>query len=254
MTPDNRQTPIEKVCGILGSTAPNVDPANGIHYGCISQHSVNQESLSDIFDNGRNLSYESAQADFKANLRATLKDYFSDYKFMKETSTLDDCVEACYDAVEQEWNDGYEDSGESVYLYEQDGYKLSTSPSLVAVFVEKSPYYTFARGCSPCAPNAGDLDNATAEDNGNLKTYCLGPDWFGDESPIPYACYDVVTDKVIESAIESVPEYTDVIRIEISNDPVICLDCRHGNHDVQVPVVASYVAGCGCPCHGGTTK
>ena len=49
------------------------------------------------------------------------------------------------------------------------------------ILVLKSPYFTLCGPCSPCVPNAGDLTSI----NGNLMTYCLGPEWF-DDGAMPY--------------------------------------------------------------------
>lgn len=173
----------------------NFDAVTQCHFGVISYHSLNQDALADVFDNGRNLTYESAVAEVKANLRSTLSDYFSDYKHGKETSKLDDAVDATFDAIADDWNDGYESSGDEQFLYEQDGYKISNSPSLVCLFIKQSPYYTYTRGCSPCAPNAGDLDNPQ---DGGLKTLCLGLDWFDADSPCPYTVFRVADDTQVE--------------------------------------------------------
>jgi hypothetical protein len=56
------------------------------------------------------------------------------------------------------------------------------------LLVIASPYYTFTRLCSPCVPNAGDLNNPNEESG--VKTYCLGPDWF-DDGVAPYKVYPV---------------------------------------------------------------
>ena len=168
-------------------TIPNYDVETGCHFGVISYHSLNQDALQDVFDQGENLSYRYAVEQVKAALRLALSDYFSSYKHGKEESDLEEAVSAAFDAVEDGFNDGYQGEDEQ-YLYEKDGYVISNSPSLVCLFVQKSPYYTYTRGCSPCAPNAGDLDNT----DGSLKTYCLGPDWF-EESKAPYPVSSVET-------------------------------------------------------------
>lgn len=51
------------------------------------------------------------------------------------------------------------------------------------IFLIKSPYYTKAAFCSPCAPGACYITEPRA--NG-AKAYCFGPDWFeGDNAPYP---------------------------------------------------------------------
>lgn len=44
------------------------------------------------------------------------------------------------------------------------------------IFVTKSPYYTHAQFCSPCAPGACYLLAPT--DKQGEKAYCFAPDWF----------------------------------------------------------------------------
>jgi len=166
----------------------NYDSETGCHYGVISYHTVNQDALQDVFDNGENLSYKYAVNEVKGSLEIALKDYFSDSTWYGRPSDLKQAVDDAWDVIADSFNDNYQGEDEQ-FCYEQDGYRISNSPSLVCLFVEKSEYYTYTRGCSPCAPNAGDLDNA----DGELKTYCLGPDWFED-GKAPYPVYSVKTD------------------------------------------------------------
>lgn len=44
------------------------------------------------------------------------------------------------------------------------------------IFFMRSPYYTFAQYCSPCAPGACYLANPT--DGDGPKAYCPAPNWF----------------------------------------------------------------------------
>lgn len=180
---------------------PNYDETTGYHFGCISFNSVNPEALQGVYDKGKNLTYEAFVQDVKTNLRSAVRDNFSDSKWCsRNTSDLDNAVEAMYDAIEDDLNDSYQAEDEQ-YLYEADGYKISNSPLLCCLFVELSPYYTYARACSPCTPNAGDLDHA----DGSLKTYCLGPEWFEDENRPPYKVYRVVDDSVIAEVLMQSP-------------------------------------------------
>jgi len=54
------------------------------------------------------------------------------------------------------------------------------------IWVIKSPYYTQCRECSPCAPNAGYVDE---QDDNGLITYILPPEYF--EHPEDYKFYKV---------------------------------------------------------------
>lgn len=105
------------------------------------------------------------------------------------------------------------------FEYLQDGYKIFQNQDDPDLFVEKSPYYTYAQFCSPCAPGACYLMNffdfsedlkakgmtskkypetlkEHAKSKGFPKCYCLGHDWF-ETGRAPYTVYDVKTDKVV---------------------------------------------------------
>lgn len=62
------------------------------------------------------------------------------------------------------------------------------------VFVLKSPYYTRAQFCSPCAPGACHLENPTSDGE---KAYCFGHDWFED-GIAPYPVFRVSDDSPVE--------------------------------------------------------
>lgn len=54
-------------------------------------------------------------------------------------------------------------------------------------FIIRSPYYTHAQFCSPCAPGACYLRNPT--DESGPRAYCFGHDWFeGGQAPYPVYC------------------------------------------------------------------
>ncbi len=63
------------------------------------------------------------------------------------------------------------------------------------IFILKSPYYTHAQFCSPCAPGACYLQNPV--DDSGPKAYCFGPDFFDDEYPCPYPVYRVDEERCI---------------------------------------------------------
>jgi hypothetical protein len=61
------------------------------------------------------------------------------------------------------------------------------------VFVIKSPYFTRAAFCSPCAPGACYLGSPC--DDGE-RAYCFGPDFFED-GKAPYPIYSVATGELV---------------------------------------------------------
>ena len=68
------------------------------------------------------------------------------------------------------------------------------SDSCGDIFITKSPYYTKAQFCSPCAPGACYLMNPC---EGGEKAYCFGHDWFED-GKAPYPVYLVKDDSLVD--------------------------------------------------------
>lgn len=81
------------------------------------------------------------------------------------------------------------------FFYEGDGY-IAESDSYGDIFIAKSPYYTYAQFCSPCAPGACYLGNPLETPDENNKCYCFGHDWFED-GVAPYDVYDITTGEII---------------------------------------------------------
>lgn len=61
------------------------------------------------------------------------------------------------------------------------------------IFITKSPYYTRAKFCSPCAPGACYLRNPS---DGGEKAFCFGHDFFED-GVAPYPVYRVSDDSLV---------------------------------------------------------
>ena len=98
---------------------------------------------------------------------------------------------------ETQYEDGVplEYEGEPLgFEYSSDGYKLADCLDN-DIMVLESPFYTFAKFCSPCVPGAGDLD---APDADGIKAFALGCDWF-EGGVAPYTVYRVSDDSVVEA-------------------------------------------------------
>lgn len=175
----------------------NYDEKTGIHYGVISPNSISAETLNDLCDRSVDTIYESAKDDLLNDLKSFCEDHNLDFKNINEDTFID------------EFNQGYENDYHG-YEYEDKEYSLHICDDNLGIFVIKSPYYTYTRLCSPCAPNAGDLDAPIKADNRlkdisntGAKTYCLPREFFDDEyAKIPYRYYRVDNDQeVIEDII-----------------------------------------------------
>lgn len=84
----------------------------------------------------------------------------------------------------------------AAYVYMAEGYRCF-SDSVGDIFIELSPYFTYAQFCSPCAPGACHLGHPLEEPASNNKCYCFGHDWF-DGGKAPYPVYSVETGELVE--------------------------------------------------------
>lgn len=75
-------------------------------------------------------------------------------------------------------------------------YKAELDSSSDAWFY-KSPYFTRAAFCSPCAPGACYLTSPCEDGE---RAYCPGPDWFDADNPAPFPIYSVATGELIKPA------------------------------------------------------
>lgn len=174
----------------------NVDNETGIRFGVIGQNAdrLNMHATQEIWEQGRNLSFESYQDEVKKALSNALSDYFSDHKQWtgEKESKLERETQNAFDAISDALNDEYQGENDR-YLYEKDGYQIQTGESDLMVL--KSPYFTHAQFCSPCFPGGGHLENHC---EAGPKTYCLGHDWFEDNKA-PYPVYSVATGEVVST-------------------------------------------------------
>jgi len=173
---------------------PNYDEKTGIHFGVISPNSICQETLSDLCDKSIDTIYEESKKTFLSDLESFCDDHYLDFKNINEDSFID------------EFNQNYDNDNHG-YEYEDKDYFLQISDDNFGIFVIKSPYYTYTKQCSPCAPGAGDLDNPVIQErlgempndifmHNTVKAYCLSREFFDSEySKIPYRYYRVDNDK-----------------------------------------------------------
>ena len=198
----------------------NYDNDKGIHYGVINQNRLHPEAVDDIIRDGIDIYYEQTKQDvldqtvgciedidfrdedgwkeqFKTELMMQLRDMCSHrfieglYDAITTGESLVEYAEFAKDYIDEEFGACYECDGTS-YWYEHHGYKIRYNTDDGDMFVIDSPYFTYCRQCSPCAPNAGYL----TDQPGTLKTFCLGTDWFEDDEA-PYDIYEVYSGKCI---------------------------------------------------------
>lgn len=84
------------------------------------------------------------------------------------------------------------DDAEVPFIYRSDRYVLEQPAGDPDIWVFKSPFYTIAGYCSPCAPGAVYLTDTSPDARG----YCLGHNWF-EGGRAPYKVFSVKTGKEI---------------------------------------------------------
>ena len=172
----------------------NFDEKTGISYGVISPHAINQDALNDLYNEGTDPHYE--------NARQEILTAVSDFAGNSGLVISDEMQMQISDLLIDDMSDHYESCGDGQCDYTDKDYTLHISGDNFGIFVIKSPYYTYCRKCSPCAPGAGDLNNPLEIDEFNDmdnydRAYCLGPDYFNEESQIPYRVFNVSDDKEV---------------------------------------------------------
>jgi len=162
-----------------GMGQSNCDQATGIRYGVIPLSDLASHAFNEIQSNGIDEGYEDFMSAMKDDLSSAIKDALEDY------CSNFDAKDIAQDII-SDLDLNYESTGDCTrYSYDKDGLILQLC-SDGDIFVIESPFYAMASYCSPCAPGAGYLRT-----EGDVKTYCLGPDWFDSDNQMPYQCFSV---------------------------------------------------------------
>lgn len=184
----------------LKSMFPNMNLDTGIHFGCISQNTLEPESLMSLIDDAEDVLYTSSLEEFKEDLKTAIEEK-SVLEFLKFNYMDESLVDEDFDTIVFEWCQSYQNDYHQWY-YQDEEYEMDFSEDMNCIIILKSPYYTYCRGCSPCVPNAGDLDSPVTPDdyeNDNKvgffysslkKAYCL-PDEFFEDDKAPYKYFEV---------------------------------------------------------------
>jgi hypothetical protein len=161
----------------------NVDVETDIHYGVISQREVLQAWVN-----------SSAGEYIRACPHCGTELPSNDLEDLEQNDDEEYLCPSCKAIL----TDRDFDLDEPAAFVLNDGkYQAQQSYDDPDIFILKSPYYTFAQFCSPCAPGAGYLKNFMDKDQGGPKTYCFGHNWFDDRTA-PYPVYRVSDDSLVE--------------------------------------------------------
>lgn len=131
----------------------NTNPDTGIRYGIVAANSLDSDIINGI-QSGVSLEDRAAETDLRERVESALSDYLS----------LEDREEIADRAVELMFASGMS-SDEQTHEFDIDGVKGRTTwlGGALHVWVFESPVKGMYSLCSPCCPNAGDLDSPEAE-------------------------------------------------------------------------------------------
>jgi len=181
----------------LGQT--NIDLATGIRYGVIPAHDVGDAW------------YESAESDYgdpscpicgnEAQDASSVADEdFPTGRYHDRASSLEYVCWTCDMAYSSEDVYGDEPTGYSL----DDGQYSAVQDADGDIFITRSPYFTYAPFCSPCAPGAVWLREGRTEDRESPfqlpRGYAFGHEWFEDDVA-PYPIYSVETGELIAAPV-----------------------------------------------------
>lgn len=152
----------------LGFSTANVNKTTGIRYGVLQGNSF-PTLLEEIFSNGDDETFAAHKADLVKQLSRELQDD----PYWQRESVADTLAAGVVD--EMEW-DNYQ-TDESNYSYtdsEGNEFLLGWLGGATLIWVVKSDRVVHVRSlCSPCVPNAGDLDSGEDDDATDGPT-CYG--------------------------------------------------------------------------------
>lgn len=140
----------------------NIDPETGIRYGVINANSLHGDVLDQMTQEGIDVGMDNAREDLISGLKLAVRDY-TRYSAVLE-GLLNEIADHAFEDCE----------GYGPFDFTIDGVTGSYSNDSNIVMIFKSPVKVMARQCSPCYPNAGDLDSL---EDGNVETYGVPTDW-----------------------------------------------------------------------------
>lgn len=193
---------------MLGNVSSNINPETQIRYGVASGDNY-PDLLQHIQQNGNDLAYDYAVNEIKASLRmldsessedeikAVLDDIYGHdlESYIPEildilsapsnTISVDGIIED-YPIQDELWDlicdDVYyeSDSDSMSYELEENGakYAISSLGGAPLIWVYQSPRIVYVSNlCSPCVPNAGDLDSGLTDSESGYECYGIPTDW-----------------------------------------------------------------------------
>lgn len=149
----------------------NINPETGIRYGCVYLNSLDPDTAAWLWDDAENLSEAEAYAELKSEIEAQVMEECPDL----DESEIEIEVEKLLDCAAQ---DIEIDEPTLAGTCEGVRYEISWLGGAPLLWVLESPVISKARLCSPCCPNAGDLNSL---DDDGYECYGIPADWYAKD-------------------------------------------------------------------------
>jgi hypothetical protein len=162
----------------MTNPSANINPATGIAYGIISSHNLDPEVVQQLMygPQATDKTYTQWIDDRRNDLRCQIQ------------NVLEDCGMEHTESLSQMIVDGINDDDFGDYQCEEplimgvlDGVSYGTcwlGGALNFFIFESSLVLDDVPECSPCVPNAGNLDSYLDGVRGNIQTYAFPVTWF----------------------------------------------------------------------------
>jgi len=198
---------------LFSNPAANINPSTGVRYGVASAQ--NHPWLYEhITMNGNSLSYQWWRDDIQTSLgrlddrdlptlsreevassiQDSIKDYVGGYWLKRNIEYAVDAVfeksndsvsSRVFSALEENLGEAFEGGGGEGEDYELDdddaSYLIQYLGGAPLIWVTKSPRIVYVKSlCSPCVPNAGDLDSGLTTEDEGYECYGIPEEWEGE--------------------------------------------------------------------------
>ena len=155
----------------------NIHPLTGIRYGAINGNSLDPDVLCALYDRASEVVFNAYRLDeMKKFANEQDYDYITDIQADDLFNSLTDAFGYQFESFIYSIDENYEYQ-EPQAEFEYEGIKVVFSylGGAPLVIVTESPYIAIANLCSPCVPNAGNLDN---KDPDGEECYDVPAEWY----------------------------------------------------------------------------
>ena len=153
---------------------PNINPETNVAYGVIALNSLDSDLAHDLFCDGDDLDFAQAQKELREAIEAACEDHLG-------LSGIEELADRALEIHA----DNYSPCEPTIEgVYEGVHYLITYLGGAQILYVTQGPLGAAHSQCSPCVPNAGDLDSGftlDTEERGDrldaYECYCVPRDW-----------------------------------------------------------------------------